>query len=609
MRELSDSRRLWWRVTGMFAWVTLAALVVFHGANAIFGAGYDRWSHMARAGAMFLLVVPAVVLATRLLDRMPLSGIGLSPLRQGVLQLLRGMACWLIPAAAGVAVCLASGWAQIALNGSVSEMLVTAAGLLLLVFVFEAFPEELVFRGYVLRNLAARLGQWPALWSQAVLFTLWGLVNGGENSLSRSVLFFAFAVVAGLLRTMTGSVWTSIGFHLAFQTAAQLFGSVGGLVTVSNSAVLTVFAFGMLPFATALTLCTRLRHKRALHQDPRLPAESVSRQVRGLPVKGINYDVGTAYHPRHLSRPTWNSDEARDDIRVIGEELHCNAVTVFGSRLDRLADAAHHAARRGLHVWLQPRLPENGPTQTLEFLRQVSVLSEEIRRSYPVPVTLTVGCELSIFMRGIVPGRTFGRRTRMLTFTWPFLLQLYNRKLNRFLGEAAAVAREHFRGEVSYAAGSWEGVDWRPFDLVGVNLYRDSSNQGRYCADLRLLQRHGKPVVITEFGCCAYDGADTKGASGDDIVDWRATPPRIKGSRTRNEQVQADYLGDLIETYATEGVRGAFVFEFSEPSYPHAPDRRHDLDLASYGIVKAGPGDRWERKAAFHRVAGLYQSL
>ncbi|WP_431040766.1 CPBP family intramembrane glutamic endopeptidase [Streptomyces sp. P1-3] len=259
---------LWWRVAGMFAWVTVAALAVFHGANAIFGVGYDRWAHAARAGAMFVLVVPAVVLVTRIPDRATLSGIGLTSLRQGARWLLIGMACWLIPAAAGVAGCLVFGWTALAPHGSAGQMLVTAAGLFLLVFVFEAFPEELVFRGYLFGNLAVRLGPWPALWTQAILFMLWGIINGGPNSLSRSMLFLVFAVVAGLLRIVTGSVWTSIGFHLAFQTAAQLFGSIGGQFTVSTPSALNVLAFGVLPFATALTLCLWLMRRRAATPAP-----------------------------------------------------------------------------------------------------------------------------------------------------------------------------------------------------------------------------------------------------------------------------------------------------------------------------------------------------
>ncbi len=600
--ETGAGALLWWRVGAMFAWTTFASLLVFHGADAIFGSDYDRWAHVVRAGTLFALIVPAVVATTRLLDRAPLSGIGLTSLRHGGRHLLAGAACWLIPAAAGSAACLLLGWTEVALRGSVGEMLLTAGGLLVLVFFYEAFPEELVFRGYLFSRLAARWGPWPAILAQAALFTLWGAVNGGANSMSRIALFFAFSLVTGLLRAVTGSVWTSIGFHLAFQTAAQLFGSVGGQFELTSPSALTVVAFGALPFAAALTVRSWWR---------RQPVEPTARPAgRELEIKGVNYDVGTAYVPGHLSRPRWNEEEVREDIRVIAEELHCNAVTVFGSEAGRLAVAARHAAEQGLRVWLQPRLVESGPAETLAHLREVSVIAEELRLRYPDRISLNVGCELSLFMRGIVPGRTFERRTQVLTLTWPLLLWRYNRKLNEHLGEAVTVAREHFQGDVTYAAGSWEILDWRPFDLVGVNLYRDASNQAGYLRDLRALRRHGRPVVITEFGCCAHEGADAKGASGDGIVDWRAATPRVKGAQVRSEQVQADYLAALIETYAAEDVHGAFVFEFAEPSYPHSPDPRHDLDMASFGIVKVCSRDgRWERKAAFSRVADLYRSL
>jgi hypothetical protein len=46
---------------------------------------------------------------------------------------------------------------------------------------------------------------------------------------------------------------------------------------------------------------------------------------------------------------------------------------------------------------------------------------------------------------------------------------------------------------------------------VGVDLYRDESNEATYAREVRALHRFGKPVVITEFGCCAYRGADKRG--------------------------------------------------------------------------------------------------
>lgn len=257
----SGADRPWWRLGLMFAWVTVATLAVFHGGNAVFGPEYDRTAHVARAAAMFVLVVPVVVLVTRALDGIALSGIGLIPLRDGRRHLLIGAGVWLAPAAAGTGACLLLGWTGVGLRGSTGELLLDAVALVVLVFVFEAFPEELVFRGYLMSGLAARLRRWPAIWAQAALFTLWGTINGGETSPARSALFFAFAMTVGLLRSATGSVWAPIGFHLAFQTVAQLFGTVGGRIELTSPDVLVVGAFGVLPFTVAIVAALRmLRH-------------------------------------------------------------------------------------------------------------------------------------------------------------------------------------------------------------------------------------------------------------------------------------------------------------------------------------------------------------
>ncbi|WP_431040790.1 hypothetical protein ACQUSR_02040 [Streptomyces sp. P1-3] len=330
--------------------------------------------------------------------------------------------------------------------------------------------------------------------------------------------------------------------------------------------------------------------------------------MSGLPVRGINYDVGTAYVPGTLSRPEWDAAHAGEDLRVIAEELHCTAVCVFGTDIGRLSEAAELALERGLEVWIQPRFAETGRARTLAHLEELSVAAENLRRRNPGKVTLSVGCELSIFMPGVVPGGRFPIRSVVLTVTWPLLLWVYNRRLNSHLRAAVTLARQHFHGPVSYGAGSWEGVDWTPFDLVGVNLYRDAGNHARYTAELATLRGYGKPVVITEFGCCTYTGADAKGANGDGIVNWRAARPKVKPGYTRNEQVQADYLAELLHLFDAENVHGAFVFEFAEPMYPHSPDPRHDLDMASYGIARTDPADpyAWEPKAAFHRLAGIY---
>jgi hypothetical protein len=99
---------------------------------------------------------------------------------------------------------------------------------------------------------------------------------------------------------------------------------------------------------------------------------------------------------------------------------------------------------------------------------------------------------------------------------------------------------------VTYSAGAWESVRWQPFDHVGVNLYRDRWNDRTYASDLRTLKRLGKPVIITEFGCSTFKGAERRGGGGWMIVDFDQEPPVVKPGYTRSEETQAAYLDELL---------------------------------------------------------------
>src|SRR5690606_21326311 len=127
--------------------------------------------------------------------------------------------------------------------------------------------------------------------------------------------------------------------------------------------------------------------------------------------------------------------------------------------------------------------------------------AEQLRQQYD-NVTLNVGCELSIFMHGLIPGATFLKRVRWLTYMWWLwmLLPRFNHRLNAHLNKACTVARAAFKGQISYGSGIWENVDWNEFDVVGLNYYREKTSQITYVNDLRRFHKHKKPIVITEFG-------------------------------------------------------------------------------------------------------------
>jgi hypothetical protein len=327
--------------------------------------------------------------------------------------------------------------------------------------------------------------------------------------------------------------------------------------------------------------------------------------MRDLVYRGIDYDTGTNYVGDRLSRGPLPDDVVRRDLAAIRDDLHCNSVNVFGTDVGRLAGTAAAALDAGLHVWLQPRLVEAEPAAMLDHLAEAADAAERLRQRYG-RVDLVLGCELTVFGTGIIPGDTNAERAaKLLAPEWWPRFPEFSEELNGLLGRARTVARSRFGGRLTYGAGLWEDVDWGGFDVVGLNYYRTAYNDADYAANLRRFHRHGKPIVVLEFGCCAFEGAAEMGPAGGGIVDWSADPPRLAGPYRRDERVQADYLSQQLDVFEAEGVHGAYVFEFIEPARPWSPDPRHDLDLSSFGVVKAVAGG-WEPKAAFHELSRRY---
>ncbi|MBV1939039.1 hypothetical protein KUF83_21130 [Streptomyces sp. BV286] len=318
-----------------------------------------------------------------------------------------------------------------------------------------------------------------------------------------------------------------------------------------------------------------------------------------LSVRGISYLVGGA-----------STDDMRRDLEVIARELHCTTVMLIGDDGKRLIDAARVALATGLDVCLRPHVPDVPRSRLLENLDAVAEAAEGLRREHPDRVTLLVGSEFSHTAPGIVPGPRSFLRLKLIVRFRRVLRRRIDRRLHELLTAAVTVARRRFDGPVSYAAAGWEHVDWSLFDVVGVSLYRSRRNHATYADRLRdLVRDHAKPVVVTEFGCGAFTGADQRGAGSFWIVNWFADPPRIRGLHPRDETVQARYLGELIDQYDAEGVHGCFVFTFAMPDFPHHDDPRADLDKAGFGVVAVAGDGTTRPKEAFHAVARRYRDL
>ncbi|SED47901.1 hypothetical protein SAMN05216489_03561 [Streptomyces sp. 3213] len=329
----------------------------------------------------------------------------------------------------------------------------------------------------------------------------------------------------------------------------------------------------------------------------------------GMRRHGVVYTVGEGGTPA----TAWSPRRMRADLRAIRDELHADTVEVTGDGVDRLTATAARAAELGLHIWLQPTLADVPERDILEHLAETGRFAERLRRQ-GASVDFSVGCEFWLFVPGIVPGATvLDRVENLLNGTFdPVRMQ---RRLDAFTKKAAALGRSVFHGKLGYAAAQDDEVDWNLFDVVGIDYYSYFPQPASYIRELRRYQRWGKPVAITEFGTCAYKGAEKTAGMGWNVVDHTKNPEEIKGHLVRSEHTQAAYVADLLEVFESMGLYGAMAFEFVTPDAPHRPhDPRHDLDMASYALTKTvedRPFDptspwHWEPKEAFLAVARCY---
>lgn len=325
----------------------------------------------------------------------------------------------------------------------------------------------------------------------------------------------------------------------------------------------------------------------------------------GLTYRGVVYEVTDGETPS----TGWSPGRMRRDLRAVAHDLHADSVKITGDGVERLTATAAEAAELGLNVWLEPTLGDVPEREILDHLAQTGRFVERLRRG-GAGVHLSVGCEFVLYVPGIVPGANARERVEHL-LKGDFDPVLMARRLHRFTAKAASVGRSVFHGRLTYAAAQDEDVDWSLFDLVGVDYYGWFRDRNAYVRDLAALRRFGKPVAVMEFGCCTFEGAPEKGGMGWDVVDHGKEPPEIKAGLVRGERTQAAYLTDVLSVFESMGLYSAMAYTFVTPDAPHRPrDPRHDLDMASYGIVKTiedrDGGWHWEPKESFRALARQY---
>jgi hypothetical protein len=343
-----------------------------------------------------------------------------------------------------------------------------------------------------------------------------------------------------------------------------------------------------------------------------------------MDIKGVCYDTGRAYGTGFVTRRVFDPAMTRRELRIIRDDLHCNAVRFQGTDITRLTTAATAALELdGLQVWLSPELFKKSQAATIAYLARAAAAAAPLHERFPGRLTFCVGTESSLFTKGIVPGRTVDQRIANIR-KQGLRESPPNEKLQAFLAEAAGTVRKSFRGPLTYASLPFETVDWSLFDVIGVDLYRNSKVEPRYTERVASYVGQGKPVVNAEFGHSSYRG-DRLGLMEFGEIDMmslalhriplagRLIRPRLKkGTHVRDEEHQARELTKTLGILDAAGMNGAFIWTFADPWLPHTADPRHDLDMTSTALVKTrepGPAPDalpWDPKQAFAAVASFY---
>ncbi len=252
--------RMLWRFVGIVL-LLLLSLAALQGLLGVLGSilgGSTLYDFITQAGIYdvisiiltFVAIVIAMLVAARVLDRRSFSDFGLHFNRNWWADLGFGLALGAVLMLGIFLIEWSMDWIDItgyfvAPHGQSFATFIIGA---LLLFIFVGIYEELLFRGYVLRNLAEgfNLGfvgpKWALLLAWVLSSLLFGLAHANNpNATAISTVNIAFAgIFLGIAYVITGELAIPIGLHIAWNFFQ---GNVFGFpVSGTNANVTTLIA-------------------------------------------------------------------------------------------------------------------------------------------------------------------------------------------------------------------------------------------------------------------------------------------------------------------------------------------------------------------------------
>ncbi len=256
--------RLIWRI--LLAWLGFFGCVLLIGmtVQAATARLSPVISHAAAGLGITASALGLVLLLRRHVDRRPWSGIGLILDRAAIPRLLFGIVLAAIVTTVAAAVTVQLGLADWGASADTTKRL-TEHGLAITITIIaistllvQGFPEELVFRGYIFRNLGETLPLWATVASSSLIFgSMHVLSNNDATTFGERLLYAVTATGFGLMlaacRTVSNTLWLGIGFHGGYDAFN------GRFITVHQDAFIPAWliVLGVLIAGAALTIAVR----------------------------------------------------------------------------------------------------------------------------------------------------------------------------------------------------------------------------------------------------------------------------------------------------------------------------------------------------------------
>jgi hypothetical protein len=300
-----------------------------------------------------------------------------------------------------------------------------------------------------------------------------------------------------------------------------------------------------------------------------------------LPIKGVNYRLD--------KQPP--IEEVAESLAVIHSDLGCNGIKLMSGYDDAILDATKIAIQVGFkEIILNPRFewtnPRNESFNIEDHIRRIGQFALKANQIVAgnVSIILCIGDELTHSVRGIAEAPTYRERVEEnQRIGWKNQAAKENAYLERIITEV----RKGFKGKITYASsqGMYKYIEWGrlDIDIIAPHMYFSptSYTETTFLQDLRDLNRFGKPVYVSEFGCETYVGAAKGGGDA-----WRQYT-----NQSYSQEEQASNIDQTLTIFQKTSIQAAYLWAWLEPSVD---------DGYSYGIVKFMKNGLYERKLGFY---------